>query len=450
MDNNKSFKIIVLDILLFFSYTFLFILDYKIEPIVILLFSIILNLIYIYLDNIKIRYDMIYGKKVLICASIDNINLIDLYYGDDGRNIIKKVYKIIKKNISYVGLVKKYNGYFVIIDKYNNRNEVISLVNKINEETQQLLSDEVFNISLSFGIQLCKDDSDYSSDEKKATIACSNAKKEYLNLYSFYNDEDMENEIREKQILNSLVRSLKNNEFEVFFQPKYNNNDNTIVGSEALARLVQNGEIVPAKYFIDVAEKYNFTSSLDKYIFREVCKKIRELKKNKIKFNTISVNVSRNTLCENTIVDYYESIMRRYEVDKKDIELEVTERNANGYILSNEILKELCRKFNVSIDDFGIGNSSLSVLRELKIKTVKIDRAFIIDESISGRKILDNIIKLIKDLDLDIVAEGVDAESQNIYLKKRGCTIVQGYLYSKPLSFDEYKNLLSGGDGNGS
>ena len=121
MDNNKSFKIIVLDILLFFSYTFLFILDYKIEPIVILLFSIILNLIYIYLDNIKIRYDMIYGKKVLICASIDNINLIDLYYGDDGRNIIKKVYKIIKKNISYVGLVKKYNGYFVIIDKYNKK-----------------------------------------------------------------------------------------------------------------------------------------------------------------------------------------------------------------------------------------------------------------------------------------------------------------------------------------
>lgn len=447
--DSRYFKIIIIDILLFFVCTILFILDYKLEPIVIILFTIILNLIYIYLENIKVRYDIIPGKKAIINANIDNFSLIKLYYNDDGKEIVKKINKIIKDNISYYGLVKKYTGYYVILEKYDNKNELVGLVNRINSETQQLFDDSIFSISLSFGIQLC-DDGDFESNENKATIACNNAKKEHMNLYNFYNDEDTENEIREKQILDQLVRSLKNNEFEVFYQPKYDNVENKIVGSEALARLVHNGEVIPAKDFIDVAEKYNFTTALDKYVLREACKKINELKKEKIPFNTISINVSRNTLCEKSIIDYYENILKKYDVDKKDIELEVTERNENGIDSATFKIKELCKKFNVSIDDFGVGNSSLSVLRENKVRTIKIDREFIVDESPSGRKILDTIIELVNGLGFKMVAEGVETKEQEEYLKERGCTTIQGYLYYKPLSFDEYKTVLEKGDKNGS
>ena len=447
--DSKYLKIIVLDILLFIVCTILFILDYKLEPIVIILFSIILNLIYIYLENIKVRYDILSGKKAIINANIDNFSLLKLYYNDNGKEITKKIYKIIKDNVSYYGFVKKYIGYYVILEKYDNKNELIGLVNRINSETQQLFDDGMFSISLSFGIQLCRD-GDFESNENKATIACNNAKKEQMNLYNFYNDEDAENEILEKQILDQLVKSLQNNEFEVFFQPKYDNAENKIVGSEALARLVHNGEVIPAKDFINVAEKYNFTAALDKFVLIEVCKKINELKKEKLPFNVISVNVSRNTLCEKSIIEYYENVLKKYDIDKKDIELEITERNENGNVSSTFKVKELCKKFNVSIDDFGIGNSSLSVLRESKVKTIKIDRAFVIDETPSGRKILDTIIDLINGLGFKMVAEGIETKSQEDYLKERGCTTVQGYLHYKPLSFDEYKNALGGGDKNGS
>ncbi len=105
----------------------------------------------------------------------------------------------------------------------------------------------------------------------------------------------------------------------------------------------------------------------------------------------------------------------------------------------------------MSLDDFGVGNSSLSMLMENSIKTIKIDRHFVIDDSPEGRKILNNIIKLIKELGFNIVAEGVETEEQKKYLESKGCHVIQGYYYSKPLTFEEFKKLLeNGGIQNGS
>ena len=315
------------------------------------------------------------------------------------------------------------------------------MLNRINENVKNLLDDELFTLSLRYGIHMC-DDEDFNSNENRANIACNNAKKNQMDYYSFYDDEDVETQLKEKKILDNLVKSLKNSEFEVYYQPKYDFKLKKIIGSEALARLKHEGEIIPATEFIDIAEKYGFTTYLDKYVLKEVCKKINELKKAKIDFNVISVNVSRNTLCENQVIEYYDSILKKYNVKKKDIEFEVTERNENGYISSNSKVHELSKKFNVSIDDFGVGNSSLSVLMEHNIKTIKIDRQFVIDETESGRKLLDNIIKLIKELGFEMVAEGVETLEQQEYLKSKGCNVIQGYYFSKPLTFDEYKKIL--------
>ena len=182
---------------------------------------------------------------------------------------------------------------------------------------------------------------------------------------------------------------------------------------------------------------------LDKYVLREVCKRIKELKKNKINFNTISVNVSRNTLCEKSMIDYYSNIFKQYKIKKNEIELEITERDPhNSSYNFHETIHQLCKRFNVSIDDFGIGNSSLSMLTENNIKTIKIDRKFVTDNSKAGRKILDSIIKLAHDLGFSLVAEGVETEEQYNYLKNKKCDIIQGYYYFKPLPFEEYKKVL--------
>ena len=388
---------------------------------------------------------MLGRKKTIIYATIDNQSVMNLYYGQKKSNeIINKTYREIRKNLKKGTIVKKYKDHFLIITNVTGKVELINKVTKLNEVIGTILSDELFTLSLRYGIHIC-DLEDFNSNENRANIACNNAKKEYVNYYSFYDDEDVETMIKEKKILDNLVKSLKNNEFEVFFQPKYDFKQHKIVGSEALARLVHNGSIVPAKEFIDIAEKYGFTTYLDKYILKEVCKKIEELKRDKVEFNSISVNVSRNTLCEKNMIDYYDSILKKYNVKRKDIEFEVTERNENGYVSTSDRVHELCKKFNVSIDDFGVGNSSISMLMENNIKTVKIDRQFIIDETESGRKLLNNIIKLIKELGFEMVAEGVETLEQQEYLKSRGCNIIQGYYFSKPLSFDEYKTILKDG-----
>ena len=413
---------------------------------ILLILLVLLNIVHILSRITKFRYSLIPHKKTIILANIDNQSILRLYYGrKKEKEAIDKILDIIEDNTKNGTYIKKYGNRFLIITQYTNTPEIISIINKINEGVSKIFEDDFFTLTLRFGIQLC-DEEGFNSNLNKAFIACSNAKREKMSYYSIYDDEDVETQLKEKKKLIELVKSLKNHEFEVFYQPKYDYKEKKIVGSEALVRLVQDGHVVPAGEFIEVAEKHGFTTYLDKYVLREVCKKINELKRDKVEFNTISVNVSRNTLCEEKMLEYYASMLDKYDIKKKDIEFEVTERSENGMISSEDKIHELSKLFNVSIDDFGVGNSSLSMLVESKIKTIKIDRQFIIDESEKGRTILNNIIKLIKELGFEIVAEGVETEEQKEYLTKRGCNVIQGYYYSRPLTFDEYKKALESED----
>lgn len=423
--------------------------NYDFSAYILIIFLLLIDML-IYISSISIKYALMNNKKAILYLVIDNLNIMNLYYGHSKtKKIRNKVYRIIKKEVKKNSIVKKYNDHFIVITNYTNKNELTGLVSKINMYTESLINDEMFSMNLRCGIQIC-DDSDYISNENKAIIAYNNVLKEQLEYYSFYDDSDAETLLNEKIVLDSLVKALKNNEFEVYFQPKYDYKEKRIVGSEALARLIHDGKIVPAKDFIDIAEKYNFTTYLDKYILKEVCKKINELKKDNIPFNVISINISRNTLAQNKMLEYYENVLKKYNISKKEVEFEVTERTDNGNLSLVDKIHDLSRKFNVSIDDFGMGSSSLSMLMENNIKTVKIDRQFIIDESENGRKLLNNMIKLIKELDFNIIAEGVETKEQQEYLKSRGCSVIQGYYFSKPLSFEEYKKILIGDGENGS
>ena len=446
---EKFSELIIINVFFLLVSILLFFLNYGMLASIILVLVFLLNAINYFLNSMKVRYSMMGRKKSIIYAIIDNQSVMNLYYeAKKNKEIVNRIYKEIKNIFSKGTIVKKYYDHFLIITKTTGKAELTNKVVKLNERIASILDDELFTLGLRYGIHIC-DDADFNSNENRANIACNNAKKEYMSYYTFYDDEDTETMMKEKKILTNLVKSLKNHNFEVYFQPKYNFEEKKIVGSEALARLVSDGEIVPAKDFIDIAEKYGFTTYLDKYILKEVCKKIVELKKDKIEFGAISVNVSRNTLCEKEIMEYYENVLNKYGIRRSEIEFEVTERDEIGNTLSKKIVHEMCKKFNVSVDDFGVGNSSLSMLIGNKIKTVKIDRQFIIDDSEAGRKLLNNIINLIKELNYEMVAEGVDTLEQQEYLKSCGCNIIQGYYFSKPLSFNEYKKIL-GGDQNGS
>ena len=438
---DKTTELIIIDTFFLFASILLFFLDYNTIASAIIIGIFVFNIVNYFINSVRIRYSLMGHKKAIIYAMIDNQNVMNLYYEPKKANeISRKVYKEIKDSFDD-SLVGKYKDHFLIITRITAKSELISKVTKLNDKIGLILDDELFSLGLRYGIHIC-DDEGFNSNENRANIACNNAKKDHIDYYSLYDDADVETLVKEKKILSNLVKSIKNHEFEIYFQPKFDYKAKEIVGSEALARLKRENEIVPASEFIEVAEKYGFTTYLDKYVLKEVCKKIAEMKKDKIDFRTISINVSRTTLGENGIIEYYDSILKKYDVKRKEVEFEVTERNEKGYVSTNRQVHELSKKFNVSIDDFGVGNSSLSILMEDNIKTIKIDRQFVRDESESGRKLLNNIIKLIKELGFEMVAEGVETSEQQEYLKSHGCNIIQGYYFSKPLSFDDYKKII--------
>ena len=146
------------------------------------------------------------------------------------------------------------------------------------------------------------------------------------------------------------------------------------------------------------------------------------------------------------MVEEYEEIMKKYNITKEEIELEITE----GTILSdNTIIQKVIKKikkskFKILVDDFGTGYSSISMLKSLDIDGIKIDRSFIIDESEKGKEILKYVIKLGKSLNLNLTAEGVETQEQLDYLKKLNCDIIQGYYFSKPLEIEQFKKFVKG------
>lgn len=441
------FNMLIFLIVLYFMIcvAILYLLQYKKFAVILLISSVFVGIIFVCFNSIRVGYFFAKKKKALIYAEVTNFKLLKLYYGNKVANqMFDQVTSIIKSFVPTGNVKIKYGRNYVILAEYNSKSDLVSLINKINNEVEKIKCDEMFNLVINYGIQIC-DDAGYESNENRAELACNLAKKDSLSTYQFYNNADFEHQLEEKMILNELINALKSRAFEVYYQPKYDCKERKIVGSEALIRLKKNNQVVSAHDFIEVAEKYDFIVLLDKYVLKVVCKKIQDLKKKKLDFNTISVNVSRNTLRSKDMIEYYSKMLDEYGIKKNEIEFEITERDSDATDDLSDVIHDLCKKFNVSIDDFGIGSSSLAMLTGNKIKTIKIDRRFVKDDSEKGREILNNIISLAKRLELNIVAEGVENKEQHDYLKSKGCTIMQGYYFSKPLSYDEYEEVLKEG-----
>ncbi|MEG1638751.1 MAG: EAL domain-containing protein [Erysipelotrichaceae bacterium] len=243
--------------------------------------------------------------------------------------------------------------------------------------------------------------------------------------------------------------ALINHEFELFLQPKYSLKTGRIAGAEALVRWQRSKDkYIQPNEFIPLFEKNGFITKLDYYMFENVCQMIQKWKKT-IKVEDIpriSVNISRVHLNSKELPIKLLEIATKYQINPNEIEIELTESvmiTAEDQVLG--MLHQIKNAgFLLSIDDFGRGYSSLSSLSDIPADFVKIDKVFL-DHSIEnerGRIILLNIIKMIKDLDLISIAEGVETEEQINLLKDAGCDYVQGFYFSKAIPIKAFKDLL--------
>lgn len=253
----------------------------------------------------------------------------------------------------------------------------------------------------------------------------------------------------EDELEKDFEEGLKNNEFKIFLQPKFDIKTEKIVGAEALIRRKKDGKLIMPNSFIPEYERIGIITRLDMFVFESVCKKIREWKEKGYKLIPIAINESRRHLYNKNHVNELEEIVKYYNVNPNLIELELTET----VVVENiESAKEAERKvhalgFVVSMDDFGVGYSSFYMLKNINIDILKIDKSFSdeVMEDKRGRIILESIIDMAKKLQIKTVAEGIETKEQLEYLKQIGCDMVQGYYFARPLPIDEFeKNCQKG------
>lgn len=240
--------------------------------------------------------------------------------------------------------------------------------------------------------------------------------------------------------------AIQNQEFLPYYQPKVDSKRGKLVGAEALVRWIHYGEMILPSEFIPVVEQSDDVCVLDFYIFRKVCEDIRRWLDHGIEPVKVSVNFSRKNLSDPKMAERIVSVLRNYNVDPQYIEVEITETvNEKEHQLLRQFALEMKReRISIAIDDFGSGYSSLNELRMFPVDTLKIDKAFL-DGGLRNRAdriILENVCRMASQLGMSVVVEGVEHPEQLKFLQSIGYFVIQGDLFSQPLSEEEFKKHL--------
>ena len=265
------------------------------------------------------------------------------------------------------------------------------------------------------------------------------------NLQATYSDNIVKTMRKVDAIESEMEKALRKGEFKVFIQPKWDIVKDEIIGGEALVRWIKNdGSMVYPSDFIPVFESNGFIETLDFYMLEQLCVKLKELtaENGKYKIVPISVNQSRILINNPDYVKNVEKVIKRYDTDVSKIQLEITE---NLFFDQKDKMIEVINSlkalgFDMAMDDFGSGYSSLNILKDIPFDILKIDKDFFDEASISNAStvILKKILEMAKELNIDVICEGVETQEQVDMLRDFGCHAVQGYFYGKPIACEEF------------
>ncbi|OOY42425.1 hypothetical protein BOV91_07015 [Solemya velum gill symbiont] len=312
-----------------------------------------------------------------------------------------------------------------------------------------LLNGHELSIGASLGISLYPQDGK-SADEllHNADAAMYRAKEEGRNNYQFYTEALTYKAFERVLMENNLRQALEKEEFILHYQPQLDLHTGKIVGAEALIRWQQPqlGLISPSR-FIPIAEDSGLIMPIGEWVLQEACSQAKKWLDKGIDIGRIAVNVAGPQLQRGRLVEVVQDVLAKCGLPASRLEIEVTEsllmQKTESAIKQLDELRQL--GIVLAIDDFGTGYSSLSYLKQLPIHKLKIDRSFVHD--IPGdpddMAIADAVIALGKSLGLTVIAEGVETLEQAEFLRGAGCQEVQGYLYSQPVTAEQFEQLIS-------
>ncbi len=392
-------------------------------------------------------------EKVAICLlDIDNFKNINVTKGQNiADELLKAITRRLQETLRNKDLIffNSGNEFVFIIPKVKQLESVESEILRVFENFQEplIVKNIKVDVKLHIGISIYPSDGKNMSElMKKADTALYKAKESSNIRFVFYNDQLTREVNYRAQINEELSVALEKNQLYLKYQPLVDNK-NEIYGFEALVRWKSPtlGEISP-QIFIANAEESHLIIPIGTWILREACKTQVKLKKQFSKNFVISINVSPVQIIQKDFIDVLRRIIKETDIDPQDLVLEITE----GVLIESTIYLEETINFlhnigaKIALDDFGTGYASLTYLRQIPFDNLKIDKSFV-DGIFAAKKdhsIIGTIVDMVHNLDMKVIAEGVETRKQYEYLKQISCDVFQGFLFSKALEIEELKKFI--------
>lgn len=385
----------------------------------------------------------------VIALDISEFKLVNNVCGNArGDEVLKAIWDVILANCNDNEQAARVNAdrfviFWIESSKKTVTYRIEKLINEIEGISEQLSVPRLYPV---IGIRAVEKLDDADKRYGEALRAKALVKNRRDRHYAFYDEIDYDTIVENKNLENGFEKALADKKFEVWYQPKFNSHTGKIVGSEALIRWrADDGSLISPGRFIPLFEKNGNIIRLDEYVFREVCRQQKEWQKEGIQILPVSVNISRFSLYYSNVVEKYERIINYYDVDHKYVQIEITE----SAIIENTVIVELIQKFHdagfdILLDDFGSGYSSLASLNQMPFDTIKLDKSLVdYVGNENGEKLLKFIVQLVQSLGMKITAEGVEYKEQLDFLENLNCDDIQGFYFSKPLMLADFSAKLT-------
>lgn len=394
------------------------------------------------------------NRYVVLFVNIHNFKYVNKVFPYEEGDVILKNYACTIKNMLYEDeIVARLGGdNFVLLVNRDRYEYMVENIQNIHIYHSAGAKEKHFLFSATIGASGLENISVSREVMARASIAYQTARLKSVGSVVFYSDEIQQRLMENQSIISDFGPALDNGEFVVYYQPKVDAFTKEICGAEALIRWMRNGKLIYPNSFIPQLENEGSICRLDYFVLESVCKFLRNRKEQGLNLINISVNFSRRHMEEDDLVQNIVRTIDRYGVDHQYIEIELTESGdfQNYEIMSGIVNGLRDNGIRTSVDDFGTGFSSLNMIKNIDLNIIKIDKSFIPLENDYTDKDRDkimfgNIINMVKQLGKKTVAEGVETASQYEYLKSVGCDMIQGYLFDKPLTENDFKERLSAG-----
>lgn len=386
-----------------------------------------------------------------IFINLKNFKYINKSLSSSIGDLAIKIYaNAIKSSLEESEVISRLGGdNFYALVKKDNLQKFVNVFSKFEVKLTQGPKPVEFVIFARMGIYNATPKDGVSELMNNASIALNVAKELRSSDLIYFSNEMHIQAMHRREISSEFRNALQNHEFVIHYQPKVNIKTKQLCGSEALVRWIRHKTIVPPMDFVPILEQEGSICQLDFYVFNAVCRDIRQWVEAGIPPVRISVNFSKRHLKNPNFGQDILNIMKLHQVESQYIEVELTEVSDYDDYKAMQTFVTIMRQngISVSIDDFGTGYSTLNVLKNFDVNVIKLDKSLLDNigkENSMDEVVVKNVVNLAKEMNKEVIAEGVESEAQAKFLEAVNCNNVQGFLFDKPLAHDDFQKRLTG------